>query len=95
MLPRKLSAEMKLQGMRSGDPDLRLECKAGTIYFELKSPTKYKRSEKTGKVIIDRSGGRLSKEQKNVHAHLKAYGRKVFVVDSLIEFKKIVRKYII
>jgi len=83
-----LMAYLKREGLMTGASDL-VVVSNGKVYFvEIKTPTEYKISDKTGKKIIAKAGGVQSNEQKHFQSEVEKEGLPYILIDSHKKFEE-------
>ena len=70
------------QGYTNGTSDVIVIMQNEVLFVEIKRPTTYKISEKTGKRIIDKKGGVQKEDQKIFQKAIEEMGHKYFLIDS-------------
>jgi len=83
-----LMSAMKKQGFMGGVSDLIILRKGRCFFVEIKTPTEYKISEKTGKRIIAKAGGTQSDEQKLFQSEVEKEGFPYLLIDSQKKFEE-------
>ena len=87
----KFMSYLKTEGLMTGSPDL-IVINKGKVYFvEIKAPTEYGISKKTGNRIISKAGGRQSAEQKKFQAEIEAENLPYILIDSHKKFEDFLR----
>ncbi len=83
----KFLSKLKREGFLTGASDLIVLHKGNCYFLEIKAPTEYKRSEKTGKQIIAKAGGTQSAEQKHFQQEVEKEGFPYVLIDSHKKFE--------
>lgn len=89
-----VARKMKLEGMFAGTSDLKVFHKGGVIHIEMKAPTVYGMSPKTGKRIIKKAGGKQSEVQEHYQKLVERFNQPYYLCDTLEDFIKICKKHI-
>jgi hypothetical protein len=87
-----IMSSLKKAGFHSGASDLVVTSKGKVYFVEIKTPTEYKTSEKTGKRIISKAGGKQSTEQKKFQAEIEAEGLPYVLIDSWEKFENFLKE---
>jgi penicillin-binding protein-related factor A (putative recombinase) len=79
---------LKKQGYMHGVSDLIIVHKGKVYFVEIKAPVEYKQSEKTGKKIIAKAGGKQSPEQIKFQQEVEKEGLPYILIDSWKKFEE-------
>jgi len=79
---------LKREGLYTGASDLIVVNKGKVYFVEVKAPTEYTVSKKTGKRIISKAGGKQSDAQKKFQAEIEKEGLPYVLIDSHKTFEE-------
>ena len=84
---------LKKEGLYTGASDLIVVNKGKVYFVEIKAPTEYTISKKTGKRIISKAGGKQSDAQKKFQVEIEKEGLPYILIDSQKTFEDFINMF--